>query len=166
MVPFNSGMCYPVGGWYLAGNDWEGPGVLSFLHLSESGSCSAVSDSLQPHGLHSPWNSLGQNTGVGFLFLLQGIFPTQGSNPVLPHCRWVLYRLSYQRSPSSFVCLSPKLTSHLFISHHTNFSRGSAHGFSYRYSALPDRPPSWIAYCQVVRASLSFFSFLVKIICI
>ena len=34
------------------------------------------------HGLHSPWNSSGQNTGVGRLSLLQGIFPTQGSKPV------------------------------------------------------------------------------------
>jgi len=33
----------------------------------------------------SPWNSPGQNTGVGSLSLLQGIFPTQGSNPGLPH---------------------------------------------------------------------------------
>ena len=54
---------------------------------------------LQPHGLHSPWNSPGQNTGVGGLSLLQGIFPTQGSNPGLPHCRWILYQLSYQGSP-------------------------------------------------------------------
>ena len=38
-----------------------------------------VSDSLRPHELYSPWNSLGQNTGVGSLFLLQGIIPTQGS---------------------------------------------------------------------------------------
>ena len=37
--------------------------------------------------------------GVGRLFLLQGIFPTQGSNPSLPHCRWILYQLSYQGSP-------------------------------------------------------------------
>ena len=51
---------------------------------SESESHSAVSDSLQPHGLYRPWNSPGQNTGVGSLFLLQGIFPTQGSNPGLP----------------------------------------------------------------------------------
>ena len=49
---------------------------------SESESCSVVSDSLQPHGLYSPWNSPGQNTGVGSLPLLQGIFPTQGSNQV------------------------------------------------------------------------------------
>ena len=35
--------------------------------------------------LHSPWNSPGQDTGAGGLFLLWGIFPTQGSNPGLPH---------------------------------------------------------------------------------
>ena len=40
-----------------------------------------MSNSLRPHGLYSPWNSPGQNTGVGSLSLLQGIFPTQGSNP-------------------------------------------------------------------------------------
>ena len=44
---------------------------------SESESRSVVSDSLQRHGLYSPWNSPGQNTGVGSLCLLQGIFPTQ-----------------------------------------------------------------------------------------
>ena len=46
--------------------------------LHESKSHSVVSNSLQPHGLYSPWNSPGQNTGVGSLSLLQGIFPTQG----------------------------------------------------------------------------------------
>ena len=40
---------------------------------------------LQPHGLYSPWISPGQNTGVGSVSLLQGIFPTQGWNPGLPH---------------------------------------------------------------------------------
>ena len=58
-----------------------------------------MSDSLQPHGLYSPWNYLGQNTGVGSLSLLQWIFPTQESNWVLLHCRWILYQLSYQGSP-------------------------------------------------------------------
>ena len=56
-------------------------------------------DSLWPHGLYSPWNSPGQNSGVGSCSLLQGIFPTQGSKPGLPHCRQVLSQLSYQRSP-------------------------------------------------------------------
>ena len=43
----------------------------------------------------SPWNSPGQNTGVGSLSLLQGIFPTQGLNSGLPHCRQILYQLSH-----------------------------------------------------------------------
>ena len=42
-----------------------------------------------------PWNSPGQNTGVGSLSLLQGIFPTQGPNPGLLHCRQILYQLSH-----------------------------------------------------------------------
>ena len=66
---------------------------------SESENHSVVSNSLQSHGLHSPWNSPGQNAGVGSLFLLQGIFPTQGSNPGLWHCRWILYQLSRKGSP-------------------------------------------------------------------
>ena len=48
---------------------------------------------------HSPWNSPGQNMGEGSLLLLQGIFPTQESNPGLPHCRKILCQLSHQRSP-------------------------------------------------------------------
>ena len=61
-----------------------------------SESRSVVSDSLRPHGLYSPWNCPGQNTGVGNLSLLQGIFPTQGSNPGLPHCRQILSQLSHK----------------------------------------------------------------------
>ena len=52
--------------------------------------------------LYSPWYSPGQNTSVGSLFLLQGIFPTQGSNSGLPRCRWILYQLSHKGSPSKF----------------------------------------------------------------
>ena len=63
---------------------------------SESESRSVVSDSLQPHGLYSLWNSPGQNTGVGSLSFLQGIFPIQGSNPGLRHCRQILYQLSHK----------------------------------------------------------------------
>ena len=64
-----------------------------------SESCSVVSDSLQPHGLYSLWNSPGHSTRVGSLFLLQGIFPTQRSNPSLPHGRWILYQLSHKGNP-------------------------------------------------------------------
>ena len=66
---------------------------------SESESGSVVSDSLRPRGLYSPWCSPGQNTGVGGLSLLQVIFPTEGSNPGLPHCRRILYQLSHKGSP-------------------------------------------------------------------
>ena len=44
-------------------------------------------------------DSSGKNTGVGCHALLQGIFSTQGSNPGLPHCRRILYRLTHQGSP-------------------------------------------------------------------
>ena len=74
---------------------WQG----DFYHWSESGSCSAVSNSLWPHGIYSPRNSPGQNTGVGSLYLLQRIFLTQGSNPGLLHCRQILYHLSHKGSP-------------------------------------------------------------------
>jgi len=47
----------------------------------------------------SPWDFPGNSTGVDCHFLLQGIFPTQGSNPGLPHCRQMLYHLSHQGSP-------------------------------------------------------------------
>ena len=68
------------------------------------GSCSVVSDSLQPYRLqparllHS-WDFPGKNTEVGCHFLLQGIFPTQGWNPGLPHCRRILYQLSHKGNP-------------------------------------------------------------------
>ena len=66
---------------------------------SESETRSVLSDSLLPRGLCSPWNYPGQNTGVGDLSLLQGIFPTQGLNLGLPYCRKILYQLSHQWSP-------------------------------------------------------------------
>ena len=58
-----------------------------------------MSSSLRPHGLYSPQNSPGQNTGVGSLSLLQGIFATQGLNAGLLHCRQILYQLSHKGSP-------------------------------------------------------------------
>ena len=67
---------------------WTNHGTMLLdLTVSESESQSVMSNSLQLHGLYSLRNSPGQNTGVGSLSLLQGIFPTQGSNPGLPHCR-------------------------------------------------------------------------------
>ena len=61
---------------------------------------SVVSNSLSPHELYNAWNSPGQNSGVSSRSLLQGIFPTQGSNPGLPHCMMILYQLSHKGSPN------------------------------------------------------------------
>ena len=54
--------------------------------------------------IYSPWNSPGQNTGMGSLSLLQGIFPSQASNPGLLHCRWILYQLSHREALVSSRC--------------------------------------------------------------
>ena len=72
---------------------------------------SVVFDSLQPHGLQStrllcPWNSPGKNTGMGCHSLLQGIFPTQGTNPHLLFCRQILYHLSRQGSRNTYIFTS------------------------------------------------------------
>ena len=68
-------------------------------------SCPTLCDPMDCTLLGSPWNSLHgnsptQNTGVGSCSFLQGIFPTQGSNPDLPFCRRILYQLNHQGSPS------------------------------------------------------------------
>ena len=76
---------------------------LSSLKWSESRS--VISYSLWPHGLYSPWNAPGQNTGKGSHSLLQWIFPTQGSNPGLPHCSRIIYQLSYQKHVVLFYLL-------------------------------------------------------------
>ena len=68
-------------------------------------SCLVMSHSLQPHGLYSPpgfsvhGDSPGKNIGVGCHVPLQGIFPSQGSNPGLPHYGETFYQLSHQGSP-------------------------------------------------------------------
>ena len=75
-----------------------------------------MSNSLRPHSLHTPWNSPSQNTGVGSLFLLQGIFPTQESNPGLLHSRQILYQLSTreaQKSAYRYVIFIPALVGNI-----------------------------------------------------
>ena len=78
---------------FLGGQWW----LEDVIHKSESQL--VLSDSLWPHGLYSPWNFPGQNTGVGSLSLLQEIFLTEGSNLGLLHCRQILYQLSHKGSP-------------------------------------------------------------------
>ena len=82
--------------------------------LSESESCSVMSNS------SIPWNSSGQNTGVGRLSLLQGIFPTQGLNPGLPHSRQILYHLSHRGSPRVAGVCSLSLLQWIFLTQELN----------------------------------------------
>ena len=98
---FHSGQCklfiLDALAYLHKGRSYEG--LDSVLKLMKAAPCSqaleseshlVLSDSLRPHGLHSPWNSPGQNTGVGGLSLHQGIFPTQELNPGLQHRRRTL----------------------------------------------------------------------------
>ena len=86
------------------------PSYLGFSYLGRRvpenmcDSYSVMSDSLRLHGLKPArllcaQNSLCKNTGVGCHPLLQGIFPSQGLNPGLKHCKWILYHLIHQGSP-------------------------------------------------------------------
>ena len=83
-------------------SDILGISKLKWIGMGEFNS--VVSDCLRPCGLYPPrllcpWDSPGKNTGVGYHLLLQGIFPTQGSNPGLLYFRQTLYPLSHQGSP-------------------------------------------------------------------
>ena len=91
-----------IEGYCLASPPYLGatPTEPSILSENECDNHSVVSKSLQPHRLYSPWNSPGQNLGVGSLSLLQQVFPTQELNWGLLHCRRILCQLSNQRSPS------------------------------------------------------------------
>ena len=90
-----------AGGFFTTSATWEAQiSCIIWWYLTyESESHSVVPNSLPLHGLYRSWNSSGQNTGVDSLSLLQGIFPTQGSNPGLPQCRWILYQLSHKGRP-------------------------------------------------------------------
>ena len=102
-------------------------------HVKWSESCSVMSDSSRPHGLYSPWNSSGQNTGVGSLSLRQRIFPTQGLSPGLPHCRRILHQLSQQGRPDTHV---------LFPIFWSSNSGVCTLGHVYLFSHLGHAPPT------------------------
>ena len=82
--------------------------------------CSVVANSLQPHGLQPtrllcPRDFPDKDTGVGCHFLFQGIFPTQGSNPGLLHCRQILYQLSYKGDPCFTSCCAEMFSTFIKI---------------------------------------------------
>ena len=90
-------------------------------------------------------DSPGKNTGVGCHALLQGIFPIQGSNPGLPHCRWILYHLSNQEGPSLLHFWLPSWlsgkesacnTTEVYSIPGSGRSPGKGHGNPLQYSCL------------------------------
>ena len=123
-----------------------------------------MSDSLWPCRLYSPWNSPGGSTGVGSLSLLQGIFPTQGSNPRLPQCRQILYHLSHQGSlrilewvayPFSRGSSLPRNQTRVFWildGFFTNWTIREAHWVLYQCKKKKKK-----CYCVLVRSKLQMF---------
>ena len=116
------------------------PFIRLFQGLCESVSHSVMSDflrplALQPTRLPCPWNSPGKNTGEGCHSLLQGIFPTQGPDPGLPHCRQILYSLSHQglSGISHITHLPHYLThsKHLNTSSHNHWDYFTVIGWNY-----------------------------------
>ena len=80
----------------------------NIIYPSSEVAQTCMSDSSGPHGLQPsrllcPWDFPGKSTGVGCHFLLQGIFPNQGLNLGLPHCRQTLYPLSHQEIYMMFI---------------------------------------------------------------
>ena len=76
-------------------NTWTWGLVASEVKVNATQLCLTLCDLMD---CNSPWNSPGQNTGVGSLSLFQGIFPTQGLNLTLPRCRQILYQLNHKES--------------------------------------------------------------------
>ena len=95
------------------------------------------------HPMDCPWNSLGQNTGVGNLSLLQGIFPTQGSNPGLLHCRWILYELSHKGKPKNTGVVSLSLLQWIFPTQELNLGLLHCRQILYQLSSQGS-PIYWI----------------------
>ena len=102
---------------------------------------------LRPHGLYSLWNSPGQNTGVGSLSLLQGIFLTQGSNPGILHCRWILLPAEPQGKPKNIGVDSLSLLQQIFPTQESNL--GPLHCRWILYQLSHQGSPQileWVAY--------------------
>ena len=106
--------------------------------------------------LYSPWNSVGQNTGVGSCSLLQGILPTQWSNSGLPHCRWILYQLSHQGSPRIWQWVAYPFSRGL---PDLRIELGSpALQVDSLPSELPGKPSYYTRHLKLVQSSISIIS--------
>ena len=93
------------------------------IHESENESdrCSVVSDSLRPHGLYSPWNSPGQNTGVGSLSLSPGDLPNPGIEPRFPALQADSLPVELQGKPKNTAVGILSLFQGIFPTHDLNW---------------------------------------------
>ena len=107
-----------------------------------SQSCSTLCDpmycSLPGSSVHG--DSLSKNIGVGCHALLLWVFPTQGSNPSLSHCGWILYQLSHKESPRILEWVAYAFSSGIFLTQESN--RGLLHCrwilYQLSYQGSPD----------------------------
>ena len=106
LVPLQNKICNQPSYRRLAKNIWNYQDYLQHIHTCDmlcvvAQSCPTLCDPMDcsPPGSSVHGDSPGKNTGVGCHALLQRIFPTQGSNPGLLHCRQILHCLSHQGSP-------------------------------------------------------------------
>ena len=127
-----------------------------------------MSDSLRPRGLYSPWNSPGQDTGVGSLSLLQGIFPTQGSNQGLLHCRQL------EKQNDSSLVTKAKSRTYTSLLHKACFPLLSGSrpkplmwnkGCSLALLSLALPPCPLLSKCQHLLSSVCFSKLLCRFLC-
>ena len=122
------------------------------LFILQCVSRSVLSESLQPHGLQPasllyPWNSPGKNTGVGTHFLLQGIFPTQRSNPGLLHCRQIVYQRATREARRPDKLCSPLFH---FPSPFPYTAKAPTHVQTHTHTHTHSNNVRFILYCYIV----------------
>ena len=105
--------------------------------------------------IYSPWHFPGQNTGAGSCSLLQVIFPTQGLNLGVPHCKWVLYQLSHKRSPRILEWVAYSLLQGIFPTKELNQGFLRCKWILYQLSYYDKIPLS-----NIFLYSMDFFTFL------
>ena len=122
-----------------------------------------MSNSLQPYELQAarflcPWNSSGRNTGEGSHFLLQGIFPTQESNPGLLHCRQILYHLSHQGSSSWLTICLIKTYMHIHNRNEQYWWNDEIILKVFLFILLMAQKYAWICFVVFINSSVTFYN--------
>ena len=102
-----------------------------------------MSDSLPPHGLYSPWNSPGQNTGLGSHFLLQGNLPNPGIKPRSPELQEESLPTEPQGKPKNTRVGSLSLLQRIFLTQESNWGLLLCRQILYQLSYCVDQNKLW-----------------------